>query len=278
MIKLNFCLYCVLCVCSEGADMHSLGHMVQEWCWLSSGSLSPRNPPSFLPASLPVGSKQQRRAMLRQLWPHLAARMRPGHHWSVGCGKGRLHLCMEVRHMDASSMQHAECGFWAEGVHDSRTMTLNQQISKNEMLQLFLIPIVLFWEISWSNFNHMENEPASCCKVPLQISNLHQKQQGRAKTFTENMSRKVEPMLYHILSYLFTTGLFSYNGWVEKNKKFDCRNSLVKWGERLLTCLLVVIFLAEVDVKVNLRQKVSQQEHVCENHSYQLITEILVAA
>lgn len=52
----------------------------------------------------------------------------------------------------------------------------------------------------------------------------------------------------------------------------------MKWGERLLTCLLVVIFLAEVDVKVNLRQKVSQQEHVCENHSYQLITEILVAA
>ena len=46
--------------------------------------------------------------------------------------------------MDASSMQHAESGFWAEGVHVSRTMTLNLQISKNEMLQLFLIPIVLF--------------------------------------------------------------------------------------------------------------------------------------
>lgn len=52
----------------------------------------------------------------------------------------------------------------------------------------------------------------------------------------------------------------------------------MEWGERLLSCLLVVIFFAEVDVKVNLQQKVSQQEHICENHSYHLITEIPVAA
>lgn len=63
-----------------------------------------------------------------------------------------------------------------------------------------------------------------------------------------------------------------------KHKKFDCRNRLVEWGERLLNCLLVVTFLTEVDVKVYLQQKVSQQEHVCENHLYQFITEILVAA
>lgn len=204
----------MLCVCSEGADTHSLGHRVQEWCWLSSGSPSPRNPPGFLPAPLQVGSKQRHRAVPRQLRPRLAARMRPGHRWAVGCGRRRLRLRTKVRHMDTSSMQHAESGFWAEGMHDSRTMTLNQQISKSEMLLLFLIPIVLFWEISWSNFNHTENEPASYCKVPLRISNLHQKQQGCAKTFTENTNRKIESKLYHIVSYLFTTGPFSYSGWV----------------------------------------------------------------
>ena len=37
---------------------------------------------------------------------------------------------------------HAEAGFWAEGVHDSRTMMLKQLISKNETLKLFLIPTV----------------------------------------------------------------------------------------------------------------------------------------
>lgn len=85
-------------------------------------------------------------------------------------------------------------------------------------------------------------------------------------------------MLYHVLSYCFPTGSFSHNDWVQKNKEFDCRKSLVEWGERLLNCLLVVLFFAEVDVKVNLQQKVSQQEHICENHLYHLITEILVAA
>lgn len=52
----------------------------------------------------------------------------------------------------------------------------------------------------------------------------------------------------------------------------------MEWGERLLNYLLVVLFFAEVNVKVNLQQKVSQQEHICENHLYHLITEILVAA
>lgn len=46
--------------------------------------------------------------------------------------------------------------------------------------------------------------------------------------------------------------------------------------ELLVSCFF--FFFAEVDVKVNLQQKVSQQEHICENHSYHLITEILVAA
>lgn len=46
----------------------------------------------------------------------------------------------------------------------------------------------------------------------------------------------------------------------------------------VIELLISWVFLAEMDVKVNLWQKVSQWEHVCENHSYQLITEILVAA
>lgn len=49
-----------------------------------------------------------------------------------------------IRHMDVSFMQHAESGFWAERMHDFRTITLHQQICTNEMLQQFLIPIVLF--------------------------------------------------------------------------------------------------------------------------------------
>lgn len=140
--------------------------------------------------------------------------LQPGHHWAAGSGNGRFCLCTEVRHMDTSSMHHAESGFWAESVHGSGTMILNQQISKNEMWQLFLIPIVLFWVISWSNFNHIENEPASSWKVPLQISDLYQKQQAHAKTFTENTNRKTELMLYRIISYLFIMGPFSYDGWI----------------------------------------------------------------
>lgn len=104
---------------------------------------------------------------------------------------------------------------------------------------------------------------------------------GNCRAVPKPFSRtqtKLEPMLYHVLSYLFPAGPFSHNDWVQKNKKFDCRKSLVEWGERLLNCLLVVLFFAEVVVKVNLQQKVSQQEHICENHSYHLITEILVAA
>lgn len=140
--------------------------------------------------------------------------LQPGHHWATGNGKGRLCLCTEVRHTDASSMQHAESGFWAEGVYGSGTMILNQQLSKKKMWQLFLIPIVLFWVRSWSDFNHTENEPASSCTVPLEISNLYQKQQAHAKIFTKNTNRKTEVMLYHIISYLFTTGRFSNDGWI----------------------------------------------------------------
>lgn len=49
-----------------------------------------------------------------------------------------------IRQRDVYFMQHAESGFWAEGIHDFRTITLPHQISTNEMLQQFLIPIVLF--------------------------------------------------------------------------------------------------------------------------------------
>lgn len=39
--------------------------------------------------------------------------------------------------MNASSLQHAKPGFWAEDMLNSRTVALNQQIAKNELLQVF---------------------------------------------------------------------------------------------------------------------------------------------
>lgn len=67
---------------------------------------------------------------------------------------------------------------------------------------------------------------------------------------------------------------------MENNKELDFRENLVEWREviELLVSCSFFFFFSEVDVKVNLQQKVSQQEHICENRLYHLITEILVAA
>lgn len=181
------------------------------WCWFSSRSLSPVSCSQDITELQAMGRGGSAFAQKSDIWTPLQCNMQ-------------------------------NLAFGQRGVRGSGRMILNQQISKNEMWQLFLIPIVLFWVISWSNFNHIENEPASSWKVPLQISDLYQKQQAHAKTFTENTNRKTELMLYHIISYVFTRGPFSYDGWIYKNKKFGCRNSLVEWRERLLNCLLVVIF------------------------------------
>lgn len=100
--------------------------------------------------------------------------------------EGRLCLLMEVRHMDTSSMQHAESGFWAEGVYDSRTMTLNQQISKSEMLQLFLIPIVLFWEILTTQKMSQHLTAKSHYKSVIYIRNSRDVTKPFLRTQTQN--------------------------------------------------------------------------------------------
>lgn len=125
--------------------------------------------------------------MLVVLWFTEPSVLQPGLCHRQREGQAPVHT--GIRHMDVSSMQHAESGFWAEGMHDFRTITLHQQSSTNEMLQEFLIPIVLFWEISGSNFNHMENEcltAKSHYKSAIYIRNCGNVPKPFSRTQTEN--------------------------------------------------------------------------------------------
>lgn len=193
--------------------MHSLGHTVWEGCWLSPGSLGTTKPSSFLPRPLPVAEEAMQGCAqaTNAVSGCQEATRTPLSPW---LWEGGLCLSVDVRHTDMYDLAFGQrvCMTPEQRFLNSRSPKWDDgddEVISNPFFFLFF-----FWEIWWSNFYHIDNEPASYCKVLLWISNLHQKQYRCAKIFIKKMKRKLELMLCDISSYLFTTGPFSYYGWV----------------------------------------------------------------